>query len=263
MKSVIRSAIRRLGFDIVRHRPAQRQARSERTSALTRFETATGNYYLPSDAQGDVVANAIKAGKIFEPEVVNLALQHIKPGSVVLDVGSNFGQMSVLFARRVGAEGKVYAFDADDFVFDVLKRNIRENGLTDQIEPVFGAVHNVAGQTLYFPVQDFKRWSSYGSYGIDYNASAGRAVKTLTIDSLDIARPVSFMKVDIQGGDLQAMQGAVKTIERNRMPIIFEYEYHFEEEYKLSFQEYVDFVSRIGYRFHKVVNGHNFLIVPR
>jgi FkbM family methyltransferase len=263
MKNVIRTAIRRLGFDIVRYAPAQRQSRSTKTSALTLFKTATGSYYLPTDAHGDVVANAIKAGKVFEPEVVNLALQYITPGTVVLDVGANFGQMSVLFAERAGVDGKVYSFDADDFVFDILRRNIEANGLSNRIEAVFGAVHNVAGETLYFPVQDFKRWSSYGSYGIDYNAATGRAVKTLTIDSLGITRPISFMKIDIQGGDLQAMQGAVKTIARNKMPIIFEYEYHFEEEYKLNFQEYVDFVQSIGYRFHKVVNGHNFLIVPR
>jgi FkbM family methyltransferase len=262
MKRLIRSALRRAGFDIVRYAPAQ-AARSERTSALTRFETNTGVYYLPTDAQADVVAGAIKAGKVFEPEVVNLALSHIRPGTVVLDVGANFGQMSVLFAQQVGPQGKVYSFEADDFVFDVFQRNIVANALTGRIEAVFGAVHNVAGETLYFPVQDFKRWSSYGSYGIDYNAAQGRAVKTLTIDSLNIEQPVSFMKIDIQGGDLQAMQGAIKTIERNKMPIIFEYEYHFEEEYNFNFQQYVDFVQSIGYRFHKVVNGHNFLILPR
>jgi FkbM family methyltransferase len=262
MKNLIRSVVRRVGFDIVRYRPTP-SARSVRSNALTHFQTATGNYYLPTDAHGDVVSNAIKAGKIFEPEVVSLALRYIKPSSVVLDVGANFGQMTVLFARQVGAEGRVYSFDADDFVFDVLKRNIAANGLEQRVEPIFGAVHNVEGQTLYFPVQDFKRWSSYGSYGIDYNAAEGRAVKTLTIDGLNIERPISFMKIDIQGGDLQAMQGAVNTIARHKMPIIFEYEYHFEDEYKLSFQEYVDFVQRIGYRFEKVVSGHNFLIVPR
>lgn len=263
MKNLLRKAVRRLGFDVVRYAPApQRDAHSTRTNALSYFETATGNYYLPSDAHGDVVANTIKAGGVFEQDVVNLALQYIKPGTVVLDVGANFGQMSVMFAQRVGAQGKVYSFDADDFVFEVLKKNIQANGLSERIEPIFGAVHDVPGETLYFPVQDFKRWSSYGSYGIDYNSATGRAVKTLTIDSLDITAPVSLMKVDIQGGDLQAMRGAVQTIARSRMPIIFEYEYHFEDEYKLSFQEYVDFVRSIGYRFQKVVSGHNFLIVP-
>jgi hypothetical protein len=59
------------------------------------------------------------------------------------------------------------------------------------------------------------------------------------------------------------MQGAVKTIQKNRMPIFFEYEYLFEERYNMSFQNYVDFVRDIDYVFKRVVSGHNFLIVPR
>jgi len=248
-------------LDIVRYvRPEQRK--SKRSRALTYFKTATGNYYLPSDAVGDHIANAIKAGKTFDEEIVREASKHIKPGTTVLDVGANFGQMSILFSNLVGETGKVYSFDADDFVFEILTKNIQANERKDRIVPVFGAVHDVANETLFFPVQDFARFETYGSYGIDYNATTGREVPSITIDSLDIAQPISFMKVDVQGGDLQAMQGARKTIERNKMPIIFEYEYLFEDDYKLSFQEYVNFVQSVGYKFEKVINGYNYLIVP-
>jgi FkbM family methyltransferase len=264
MKNLIRRATRRLGFDIVRYVPPRVDGgRSTRTRALTYFQTATGSYYLPTDAVEDVVANTIKRGDVFEKEVVALASRYIRPGTAVLDVGANFGQMSVLFASQVGPGGRVYSFEADDFVYEVLRKNIAANELDNRINAIFGAVHNVDGELLHFPEQDFKRWGSYGSYGVDYNATSGRTVRSLTIDSLAIDQPISFMKIDIQGGDLQAMQGAARTIERHRMPIIFEYEYHLEDEYKLSFQTYVDFVQSIGYRFEKVVTGHNFLIVPR
>jgi FkbM family methyltransferase len=260
MKQIIRQILRTFGVDIVRY--ASHQGRSVRTKVLSYFETVTGNYYLPSDAHGDLIAGAIKAGRIFDEEIVNLAKKHIKPGTTVLDVGANFGQMSILFSNIVGAGGRVYSFDADDFVFEILTKNIAANGRTERITPVFGAVHSEPNQTLYFPLQDFARFPSYGSYGIDYGGSKGRPVPTITIDSLDITEPISFMKIDVQGGDLHAMQGAVKTIARHRMPIVFEYEYQFEAEYKLSFQEYVDFVRRIGYRFESVINGYNYLIVP-
>jgi FkbM family methyltransferase len=259
LKKIIRAGVRSVGFDVVRYvRPAQ----SERSSALTYYETVTGNYFLPTGANADVVASAIKGGVTFEGEVVSLAQRYIRPGTVVLDIGANFGQMSVLFSRMVGDSGKVYSFDADDFVFEILKKNIDANHRTGKIVPIFGAVYHTDGETVYFPVQDFKQFTSYGSYGIDYNGGPGRPVKTVTVDSLNIEEPISFMKVDIQGGDLQAMQGAVKTINRHRMPIIFEYEYAFEDKFKMSFQDYVDFVQSIGYRFEKVVSGHNFLVVP-
>jgi FkbM family methyltransferase len=163
----------------------------------------------------------------------------------------------------VGDRGRVYSFDADDFVFELLTKNIAANDCKDRITAVFGAVHDVSNQTLYFPVQDFVRFQSYGSYGIDYAGGRGRPVPSITIDSLGIAEPITFMKVDVQGGDLHAMKGAIATIAKNQMPILFEYEYQFEAELKLSFQEYVDFVGQIGYRFESVINGYNYLIVPR
>jgi FkbM family methyltransferase len=262
MKKLIRKILRQFGVDVVRY-VSPEAGRSVRTKALSYFETATGNYYLPSDAHGDEIACAIKAGRIFDVEIVDIARRHIKPGTAALDVGANFGQMSILFSDMVGEGGKVYAFDADDFVFDILSKNIAANGREGRVVPVFGAVHSVSNQTLYFPVQDFVRWQTYGSYGIDYTNKSGRPVPTVTIDELDIAEQVSFMKVDVQGGDLHAMRGAVKTIAKNRMPILFEYEYHFEADLKLSFQEYVEFVAEIGYRFESVINGYNYLIVPK
>jgi FkbM family methyltransferase len=263
LKKLVRPIIRKVGFDIVRYHPIVPAPGSTRTTSLTFHETRTGKFFLPTDAQGDVIANTIKSGGIFEEELVNLARRYIKPGTVVIDAGANFGQMSLLFSGMAGDSGRVYSLEADDFVFDILTKNIEANERSGAILPVFGALHDTVGETLHFPVQDFKRFQTYGSYGIDYNGGPGRSVKTFTIDSLNIETPVSFMKIDIQGGDLQAMQGAVNTIKRNRMPIIFEYEYEFEDELKMSFQDYVDFVQGIDYRFQKVLSGRNFLIVPR
>jgi FkbM family methyltransferase len=261
MKQLIKGILRRFGVDLVRYKPPP--PKSVRTRALSYFETATGNYYLPRDAESDLIAAEMKAGRIFDPSIVDVARRYAKPGTAVLDVGANFGQMSILFSRIVGDAGKVYSFEADDFIFEILTKNIAANGCEAYVVPIFGAVYNVPNQTLYFPVQDFERFSTYGSYGIDYVGKTGRPVPSVTIDSLAIPEPISFMKVDVQGGDLEAMQGAVQTIAKNRMPILFEYEHQFEAELNLSFQAYVDFVSQIGYRFESVINGYNYLIVPR
>jgi FkbM family methyltransferase len=247
-----------LGIEVSRYK---KPSKTKRTNELSLYSTKTGKYYLPKDSHEDIVANTIINNKIFEEEIVDSARTYIQRDSSVLDVGANFGQMSILFASMVGQKGKVYSFDADDFVFDILKRNIAVNNINNII-PIFGAVHYLTGKTLFFPEQDFEKWGTYGSYGIDYNAKNGRKVKSLTIDSLEIKEKISFMKVDIQGGDLFALKGAVESIKKNKMPIIFEFEWNFQDEFNLSFQEYVDFVLSIGYRFRKVILGHNYLITP-
>jgi FkbM family methyltransferase len=231
------------------------------------YETSTGRYYLPTDAPQDCVISCIKSGGVFDSEVVETAKAYIRPGSTVLDVGANFGQMSVLFSRFVGAGGQVHSFEADPFVYELLQKTLAANNCQN-VTAHLGAVYDRPNQQLFYPVQDFKRFPTYGSYGIDPNATAGRTVKTLTIDGLNINTPISFMKVDIQGSDLFALRGAVETIKRHRMPIIFEFEQQFQAEFGTSFQDYVDFVNSISYRFEKLVlvlspPSINYFIVPR
>ena len=225
------------------------------------YKTPLGLYYLPTDAKDDIIVQAMKQGNIFEPEIVEVAKSYIGKDTTVLDIGSNLGQMSLLFSDFVGEGGTVYSFEADDFIFGLLKKNIEVNNRRNIIA-IDQAVYNKCGSTMFYPVQDFKRFSSYGSYGLSPQANEGRTVETVTIDSLNIMTTISFIKVDVQGSDLFALKGAVETINRFRMPIIFEYEVQFQDEFNTSWQDYIDFIDQINYKLDRVVNGINYLIVP-
>lgn len=229
--------------------------------ALRLVTTALGRFALPMYPDNDIISQAIAAGTVFEPEIVEVARQYVTRDSVAIDVGANFGQMTLLFSQMVGPAGAVYALEADDYVHHVLTQTVQLNGARNVVT-IPKAVHERSGEKVFFPDQDFVRFSTYGSYGIDHKATAGRQVETVTIDSLAIDRPISFMKVDVQGCDLFAMRGAVETIRRHRMPIIFEYEEQFQENFGTSFEDYVQFTRQIGYRFVKTVNAINYLIVP-
>jgi FkbM family methyltransferase len=226
-------------------------------------ETPTGNFYLPCDQPNDCIVEAIVGGRIFEENIVQRAAQFIGPGAVVLDVGACFGQMSILFGRMVRPFGKVYAFEADEFVFELLERNVAANQMDGVVQPVFGAVWHQPGVDLRYPEPDFRRFPHYGSYGIAPGAQHGRVVRAITIDSIVAPdAPVTFMKVDCQGSDLFAMQGARATIARHRMPIIFEFEEQFQEEFGTRIEDYKAFIAEIDYRVVESLNGINFLIVP-
>ena len=261
MKQMLKSISNKLGFDVRKVNVEKAQASSP-SDKLEFYQTPLGNFYVPSGAPDDVIINCIKDGRVFEPEIVETAKRFIKKGSIVLDVGANFGQMSMLFSEMTGADGVVYSFEADDFIFDVLKKNIEANG-RNNIEPIFGAVFNESGKELFFPKQDFKRFAAYGSYGIDPHANSGRKVTSLMIDDIDFGKSISFMKVDVQGSDLFAMQGATKTIQKNRMPILFEFEQQFQDEFGTSFQDYAEFVDSIGYEFSEVISQINYLVTPK
>lgn len=262
MKYMLKSLANRFGFEVTRISRVGRVAHRGSHGDLDHYKTPHGNFYVPRDAPNDVIINSIKSGKIFEPEIVDIARRFIKPGTAVLDLGANFGQMSILFSEMTGDDGMVYAFEADDFVFDVLKKNIEANDRKN-IEPLFGAVFDESGKDLFFPKQDFERFDAYGSYGIDPNAHTGRMVPSIAIDDLSFEMPISFMKVDVQGSDLFAMQGATRTIRSHRMPILFEFEQQFQGEFGTSFRDYVRFVDSIGYEFVDVINQINYLVAPK
>jgi len=229
------------------------------------FETNTGRWWLPA-APGDAVASTIKSGRIFDAAIVNEAKRHIRPGTVVLDVGANFGQMTVLFAKLVGPNGHVHAFEAEPFVARILQKNLEANGVNEFVTIHLGAVWHSSGLELVFPEPDLKKYGSFGSCGIAPKATGGRLVRSLTIDELNIKGPISFMKVDVQGSDLFALRGARATILQERMPIVFEFERPpLCEDFETSFSDYAEFVASVGYSFVRRIHldSDNFLICPR
>ena len=226
------------------------------------FKTPIGNYFLPSEISTDCIVNTMKAGDVFEPEIVETSKRFIRIGTNVLDIGANFGQMSLFFSEMVGENGTVYSFEAAEDVYEVLIKNIEENKRKNII-PYCNAVFDTVGELKFYPEPDFSRFAAYGSYGIDPKAKQGRTISTISIDSLKIPGPVSFMKVDIQGSDLFAMRGARELIMRERMPILFEYEEQFQNEFGTSFADYMNFIDSIQYKIAEIISDINFLIVPK
>jgi len=264
IRNSIRKVARKFGYDFVKTLDYVhgKKFKSESDDAgLDYYKTPIGNYFLPKNCTGDGVANEIKEGRLFDKVIIDVARTFIKPNTAILDIGANYGQMAIEFSR-IGPSCKVYAFEAQEMVYRILEKNLKANN-AGNVTGFYNAVYDKNGIDIVFPVPDLVRFPTYGSYGIDINAKTGKTVKSLTIDALDFELPVSFMKIDIQGSDLAAMRGAVNTIKKHQMPIIFEYEEQFQKEFNTSFQDYVDFVDSIGYRFVKTVQDINYLIQPK
>lgn len=262
IRDAIRGYLNKKGYEIIKKPYIGDKYPSKIEGDALYFQTPIGNYYLPADAVKDGIADTMSRGKVFDVEIVELAKQYIRAGTAALDVGGNFGQMAILFSKFVGDNGKVYVFEAQDKVFEYLNKNIAANNCKNIVSKD-GAVYNVNDKILIFPEPDISVVNPYGANAINPKLKAGREVKTFTIDSMNIQEKVSFMKVDIQGSDLFALQGAKNTIIKNKMPIIFEFEQQFQEQFGTSFQDYVDFVNEIGYKFEKTIMDINYLIVPR
>lgn len=254
-------ACNRLGEIYWKHRNLTEEDLFFQKPPLDCYKTPIGTYYIPSDAPEDCIGLRMKAGKIFEEVIFEAARQYIGKGSCVLDVGANFGQMTLLFSKEVGENGAVLSFEAEPYVCYILRQNIKANS-ANNVQIFQNAVFDKSGEMVVFPVPDIPKSGVYGSFGIDPTAREGRKIPTLAIDDIPIDRHVHFMKVDTQGSDLRVLQGAEQTIRKHKMPILFEYEEEMSKGFGQTFDDYAAFISKVGYKIVRTVNEINFLIVP-
>lgn len=159
--------------------------------------------------------------EISEPLVTELVKNEIKKGDVVLDIGANIGYYTLIFAKLVGEEGKVYAFEPDPNTFALLKKNIEVNKYQNVILEQ-KAVSNKTGKIkLYL--------SSYSVDNRTYDSGDDR--KCIEIESIRLDdyfknydKKISMIKMDIQGAENTAVEGMTTLLEKNeKLRVITEF----------------------------------------
>jgi FkbM family methyltransferase len=133
----------------------------------------------------------------------------VKPGATVLDVGANLGGYTVLFAQWVGPAGRVHAFEPAPGTREGLTRHVLLNGMRERVVVHGEAVSATEGIAHFKAVGiqgDNRLVVDGGSDAID--------VRTTSIDAFcrrHSVRP-ALIKVDVEGAELAALQGARATI---------------------------------------------------
>jgi FkbM family methyltransferase len=150
---------------------------------------------------------------VYEPFETGLLQQQIGPGDVVVDVGAHIGYYTLLFARRVGPQGRVFAFEPDPANFDLLQRNVERNGYTN-VTLVRRAVAAQSGKLRLYLCEDNK-----GDHRT-YDSHDGRLSLEIDAVSLDdyfagSRDPISLIKMDIQGAEEGALRGMVQVLGDN------------------------------------------------
>ncbi len=152
----------------------------------------------------------------FSEEESALFRQIVKPGMLVVEVGANIGAHTVDLARLVGASGQVHAFEPQRIVFQTLCANLALNQLVNvYARPL--ALGSTTG-TISVPPIDPASTNNFG--GISLGAFVGgEEVPLTTLDSLDLPA-CHFVKADVEGMELQVIQGAERTIDMYR-PLLY------------------------------------------
>ena len=157
----------------------------------------------------------------YEPNVMQFISTVVGRGSTCLDVGANVGILTCLIAERCGP-GRVYAFEPSAQNCQWLRTNVEANGCSN-VTVEQSAVYSAAG------VVDLHGHAEHPGGGFITETGAtdkSRAtVRAVTIDDFVATagvQRIDFIKVDVEGSELHALDGAQRTIERDRPVIVVE-----------------------------------------
>lgn len=148
----------------------------------------------------------------------------LRPGDVFIDVGANIGLWTLVAATAVGPSGRVFSFEPNPTTFSRLSENIKLNGKVSRVEAFSKAVSTDER------VVSFVCDRQHNLSAISSSASDGpdtKKVPTLALDCLLanelVASRLAGIKLDTEGHELEALQGASGLIEERRPWLIVEF----------------------------------------
>ncbi len=193
-------------------------------------------------------------------------LRRLKPGESVIDLGANVGYYSIMAAWHLGhfQGSRVFAFEPNPHAFAYLERNKELNRL-DNLVAVQQAVGERKGHITLYIDPDGITFGSLQPYLSHLTQACEVPVTTLD----EFLHPysdvkIALVKMDIEGAELLALQGARKTLEKFH-PVIF---YEENEAAYIAFgyavEELREFLRAFGYRLHfmKPTNVQNVIALP-
>jgi FkbM family methyltransferase len=146
-----------------------------------------------------------------------------KEGDTVIDIGAHIGRYTITSSKQVGNTGKVVAIEADPDNFQLLKRNIVLNNLTNVLPLNYAVFSTRTRMKLYEQSASAK----YNSLMLARAAKTKNYVEVNadTLDSilkLNEVNQVNWIKIDVEGAEFEVLKGSTKTLSTENVSLLIE-----------------------------------------
>ncbi len=192
-------------------------------------------------------------------------LSFVRSGDIVLDVGANVGAHTVFLSHIVRENGRVLAFEPlaanVDALGETLHRRSRFSNISvfpvavgNPVAPNQSAVMKVPGDDL---TQASLMFQAAGSWGREADVHEFACAITSLDSEKEVKQltRVNFLKLDVEGGELDALKGAAKTISRHRPLIYCEVYAKWATSFGYTPADLFAFVRSLGYDRVRVISG--------
>lgn len=153
----------------------------------------------------------------------------VASGDSVIDVGANFGFYTLFLSNLVGNQGQVSSFEPIPLTYEILSNNVKRLSLLNVKLFDYAISEQEGPGTMVIP-----KWSDSGGENFyqarirSGEAASGQLqevrVNLKSLDSLfvDHQRTVAFVKIDVEGHELQVIEGARTLISRSMPALLVE-----------------------------------------
>ncbi|AXF22596.1 FkbM family methyltransferase [Burkholderia pyrrocinia] len=188
-----------------------------------------------------------------ELDTILQVIDQLPDGAIAVDGGANAGLVCVPIAHRLRARGgRVYAFEPQRTLFHALGGTVVLNEL-DNLHLLNMGLASCNG-TMKVPDVDYGQDADFGTVSlVDGQSSGGTPTPVVRLDSLGLPR-LDFLKLDIEGMEIDALRGARQLIETHLPWCWIEY-------WKVGEAPIIDTFTGLDYTFYRI-DGLNMLCVP-
>jgi FkbM family methyltransferase len=185
------------------------------------------------------VGRSLQAYAEYSEIEVGFLTTWLRPGDVVIEAGANIGPVTVPLARAVGPEGRVFAYEPQRLVFQLLCCNLALN----EIGNVVARPHALGARTgtARVPVIPPSLAHNFAAVELSARVGGGEPVPVERIDDIELAA-CRLIKIDVEGMEEDVLAGARATIARLR-PLLY-----LENDRTDRSPALIGLVNALGYR---------------
>ncbi len=183
----------------------------------------------------------------------------LQNGDIAIDVGAHRGRHALLMAERVFPAGQVLAFEPLPMCRAGLEDEVvaYRHELADILKLHPCALSDYTGTTEFVVAKDALAYSGLkkrqydGPTELDYIPIE---VKRLD-DVCEHLQSIRFIKIDAEGGEYHILKGAVRTLQRCRPAVTFEFGLNSLAEYKVTPLQMAQFWAEQGYQVYNILGA--------
>ncbi len=184
----------------------------------------------------------------YEPELLAIG-RMIPAGSQVLDIGGSYGVFTLFMAHFAGPSGRVYSFEPGQFSYAQISMNVALNGYESHV-----SLHNIAASDTSAKLQLMHYANSPVNFsiGTETEGVASEEVPAERIDGLvprEAWPSISFIKIDVEGFEAIALEGARGILELSHPTIMFEVSRDALGRQQMTIEDMFTYLQSYGYRF--------------